>query len=182
MNIRTTKILFIILVYIFSSVSLFAKDSSLGFYTFQTLTDQIASMPVADVMIPKGFCASISSEWDRLDGNYPGHESIAIENSDKTVGIYIFTNEFYSQFQNNNSFGINIPQNQGPDNERHITLLNYMDSASVIDSFMNKLNLTNRKLYKDMPIDNSIVQILRNDALKEAQTHFHKIQRFNMMK
>lgn len=183
MNTRSIKIIFtIICIYFFNTLSSFAADNNLGLYTFQTLTDQMASMPIADMMIPKGFTASVTSHWDRLDGNYPGHEIISIENSDKSVGIYIFTNESYSQFQNKNTFGINIPQNEGPDYNRYITLMNYKDSATVIDTFMNKLSFSNKNLYKNLPIDNNIINIFRNEYIKAAQENLLKIQKINMLR
>ena len=179
---RTIKVLFIIIcICFFNSVSSFAADNSLNFYTFQTLTDDIAGIPVVDLMVPNGFVASITSQWDRLDGNYPGHEVIKIENSDKSVGIYIYTNESYCEFQNKNSFGISIPQKQGPDYKRCITILNYMDSSAVLEKYMYNLGLNNWKENKSIPIDNNIQLVFKNEVIEEANTNFHKIQKINMM-
>ncbi|MBQ3644041.1 MAG: hypothetical protein II961_05545 [Candidatus Riflebacteria bacterium] len=171
------KISFIFFILLCSSVS--ADD--LNLYTYQTITDNIVKIPAADIMVPKGFKAQITSQWDRLDGNFPGHEVIGIENTDNTVGIYIFTNESYYQFQNRNNFGISMPQQQGPDYERRITIMNYMDSSSVLEVFLNNLGFNNRKQIKSLPVDENKLQTLKTNLLKTAQIEVQKIHQMNVM-
>lgn len=159
----------------------FSADNAKNLYTYQTLNDTMINIPVADIMVPKGFTAQVTSQWDRLDGSYPGHEVIGLQNADNSVGIYIFTNESYYQFQNRNAMGFNMPQKQGPDYERRITLMNYMDSSSVIEVFLNNLGFNNRNLIKNLPPDNNKIQLIRNDLLKQAQIDLQKIQQMNQM-
>ena len=106
---------------------------------------------------------------------------IGIENTDNTVGIYIFTNESYYQFQNRNNFGISMPQQQGPDYERRITIMNYMDSSSVLEVFLNNLGFNNRKQIKSLPVDENKLQTLKTNLLKTAQIEVQKIHQMNVM-
>lgn len=113
MNIPKT----LLAVFVLLSSTIYAADDT-NLYTFQTLNDNMINIPVADLMIPKGFTAQVTSQWDRLDGSYPGHEVITIQNADNSVAIQIFTNESYYYFQNRNSMGFNLPPKQGPDYEK----------------------------------------------------------------
>ena len=155
-----------IIVALFFSCSIcFAADDDMGIYTFQTVQDNVARIPAFDVYVPKGFTAKITSQWDRLDGGYPGHEILSIENSDNTVGIYYFTSESYYQFDSQSSYrNINIktPPRQGPDYERRITLMNYMDSNTVLEVFLNNLGFTNRQLKQTLPNDDKLVQSIHD--------------------
>ncbi len=159
----------------------FSADNTNNLYTYQTLNDTMINIPVADIMVPKGFTAQVTSQWDRLDGSYPGHEVIGLQNADNSVGIYIFTNESYYQFQNRNAMGFNMPPKQGPDYERRITLMNYMDSSAVIEVFLNNLGFNNRNLIKNLPPDNNKIQLIKNDLLKQAQIDLQKIHQMNQM-
>lgn len=150
--------------------SVYASDNDLGIYTFQTIKDNVANIPAFDVYVPKGFTAKITSQWDRLDGNYPGHEILSIENSDNTVGIYYFTSESYYQFNSQSSYrNINIqtPSKQGPDYERRITIMNYMDSKAVLEVFLNNLGFLNRQLKQTLPSDDKMVQAVRDFTYKK---------------
>ena len=150
--------------------SIYASDNDLGIYTFQTIKDNVANIPAFDVYVPKGFTAKITSQWDRLDGNYPGHEILSIENSDNTVGIYYFTSESYYQFNSQSSYrNINIqtPSKQGPDYERRITIMNYMDSNAVLEVFLNNLGFLNRQLKQTLPSDDKMVQAVRDFTYKK---------------
>jgi hypothetical protein len=174
------KFCFLVFLILLSMPS-YSDDNSLNLYTYQTLKDTIIGIPVADIMVPKGFTVQINSQWDRLDGSYPGHEVIGLQNADNSVGIYIFTNESYYQFQNRNSIGFNMPPQQGPDYERRITLMNYMDSSAAIEVLLNNLGFNNRKLIQNLPIDNNKIQLIRNDFLKQAQIDLQKIHQMNQI-
>lgn len=175
------KIYFIVVVLSIFCIPSYSADISSNLYTYQTLNDTMINIPVADIMVPKGFTAQVTSQWDRLDGSFPGHEVIGLQNADNSVGIYIFTNESYYQFQNRNAMGFNMPPKQGPDYERRITLMNYMDSSAVIEVFLNNLGFNNRKLIKNLPSDNNKIQQIKNDLLKQAQIDLQKIQQMNQM-
>ena len=94
MNIRKT----LLAVFVLVCSSIYAADDT-NLYTFQTLNDNIIRIPVADLMVPKGFTPQVTSQWERFDGSFPGHEVIGLQNADNSVGIYIFTNESYYYFQ-----------------------------------------------------------------------------------
>ena len=175
------KINFIALFLSIICLPLYSADNSNNIYTYQTLKDTMINIPVVDIMVPNGFTAQVTSQWDRLDGSFPGHEVIGLQNADNSVGIYIFTNESYYQFQNRNAMGFNMPPKQGPDYERRITMMNYMDSSAVIEVFLNNLGFNNRKLIKNLPSDNNKIQQIKNDLLKQAQIDLHKIQQMNQM-
>ena len=176
MNIRKT----LLAVFILVCSSIYAADDT-NLYTFQTLNDNIIRIPVADLMVPKGFTPQVTSQWERFDGSFPGHEVIGLQNADNSVGIYIFTNESYYYFQNRNSIGINEPPKQGIDYEKRITMMNYMDSSSVLEVFLNNLGFNNRKFIKNLPNDNKKLQSIKNDLLRQAQLDIKKIQQMNMM-
>ena len=175
------KINFIALFLSMICLPLYSADNSNNIYTYQTLKDTMINIPVADIMVPNSFTAQVTSQWDRLDGSFPGHEVIGLQNADNSVGIYIFTNESYYQFQNRNAMGFNMPPKQGPDYERRITMMNYMDSSAVIEVFLNNLGFNNRKLIKNLPSDNNKIQQIKNDLLKQAQIDLQKIQQMNKM-
>ena len=175
------RICYIVILLTIICLPSFAADSSTNIYSYQTLNDTFINIPVADLMVPNGFTAQVTSQWERLDGSFPGHEVIGLQNADNSVGIYIFTNESYYYFQNRNSMGFNMPPKQGPDYERRITLMNYMDSASVMEVFLNNLGFNNRKLIKDLPVDNNKIQQIRNELLKQAQMDVQKMQQMNLM-
>lgn len=173
---RHIKILNIIVALLILCSTAFAQDN-LNLYTAQTIYDNIARIPALDIIVPKGFTAKITSQWDRFDGNYPGHEVLAIENADNTVGIYFFTSESYYQFSSQSSFrNINIqnPSQQGVDYERRITLINYMDSNTVLEVFLNNLGFTNRQLIKTLPNDNKKLQMIRNRLQENAYTSIQR--------
>ena len=64
------KINFIALFLSIICLPLYSADNSNNIYTYQTLKDTMINIPVVDIMVPNGFTAQVTSQWDRLDGSF----------------------------------------------------------------------------------------------------------------
>ena len=117
-------------------------------------------------IIPKGWTASIESNWQNVSSVTPGIETVTISNPDHTANIKIISQESYTE---NKKF------NEGENRDYYTTYLHYMNASDYIDYYMNKYN-SGSKFSKDVEMDENIVNqvkeynnIIYQQGLKDAE-------------
>lgn len=134
---------------------------------YENLSLQDNNVTVFKSIIPKGWTASIESNWNNVSSVTPGIETITISNPDHTVNIKIISQESYTE---------NKKYNEGENKDYYTTYLHYMNASDYIDYYMNKYN-NGSKFIKSVEMDENIVKqvkeynnITYQAGLKDAET------------
>lgn len=143
-------------------------DSSQGkIYNKVTLYDSQANVPVFEGLIPEGWTATVSSDWNVVSSICPGLESVMIQSPDGRVAIAIDSNQAYAD---------NASYSEGVNTDYYTTYLHYMNADEFIEYYMQNVH-PGYSLIKDLEKDqdiidagNSMTNIYVEQAKKDAQT------------
>ena len=143
-------------------------DPSQGkIYNKVVLNDTQARVAVYEGLIPKGWTATVNSNWNVVSSVCPGLETVTISSPDGKVSIVLDSNQAFSE---------NPSYNEGINTDYYTTYLHYMDADEFIDYYMQNV-YSGYKLIKDLEKDqdiidagNSMTNIYVEQAKKDAQT------------
>ncbi len=134
---------------------------------YESISLKDGDVVVFNSIIPKGWTASIESNWQNVSSVTPGIETVTISNPDHTVNIKIISQESYTE---------NKKYNEGENRDYYTTYLHYMNASDYIDYYMNKYN-SGSKFSKDVEMDENIVNqvkeynnIIYQQGLKDVES------------
>ena len=118
-------------------------------------------------IVPKGWKATIESNWNNVSSVTPGIETVTISSPDHSANIKIISQECYTE---------NKKYNEGVNKDYYTTYLHYMNASDYINYYMNKYN-NGSKFLQDVEMDENIVKqvkeynnIIYQAGLKDAET------------
>ena len=134
---------------------------------YESISLSDGGVEVFKSIIPKGWTASIESNWKNISSVTPGIETVTISNPEHTANIKIISQESYTE---------NKKYNEGENYDYYTTYLHYMNASDYIDYYMNK-HSNGSKFLKDVEMDENIVKqvkeyndIVYQQGLKDAET------------
>ena len=101
------------------------------YYTLETLTDRTTGARTANVLVPYGWTADLSVDWDTIDITAPGVATVRLLSPDGKAAILITSNYQYC-----NEFTNSTQKNEGPDLNQYITRLHYRNASEVQSLFL----------------------------------------------
>ena len=112
-----------------SSVSTSKKKvSAKNFYEIVSLKDTVNGVDAFQGIVPKGWKASIASNWNVVNSTHPGYETVTITNPEGTTRIIIISQQ---------SYVYNPKFNEGENYDYYTTYKGYMNASTYLDYFIN---------------------------------------------
>lgn len=139
--------------------------SESGNYKIVSLKDN--NITVFKGIIPSDWNVSIESNWNIVNSDYPGLETIHFSSPDHKATIKILSQHSYTE---NKKF------KSGENKEYYTTYLNYMNADKYLDYFMNKF-YSGSKLSKKLSVDENLIKLVSdyNNIIVSKQQEYAKV-------
>lgn len=145
-----------------------AASGPSGYFTHQTLYNN--NIPVANVLIPEGWSASVSVDWNFISTTTPGVAEVTLNSPDGHAAIRMISNQSYSGFTVNGS-----QVAEGVDMGLYTTNLNYRNAGDYQSLLLQALGLSDATLLEEYEVSDSMRQMAEDAAQVKLQSQLGSI-------